>query len=215
MSMIVASTSISGNATSLSTSSAMSDFCVLKAFKVDNHPPKAPKIIEVFWMPPSFSWTKCNTDGAALGCPGQASCAGVFRDNNTTFLGCFTVNLGIYSAFHAELIGVMYAIEIAFEKGWWNLWVETDSVLVTLAFKSPSMVPWFLRNRWLNCLHLSSNMNFILSHIFREGNSLADSLASLALTLNGFMWHSLLPSEALTAYNHNRFGFPLFRFCFS
>jgi hypothetical protein len=58
-------------------------------------------------------------------------------------------------------------------------------------------------------------MNFILSHIFREGNSLADSLASLALTLNGFMWHSLLPSEALTAYNHNRFGFPLFRFCFS
>jgi hypothetical protein len=39
----------------------------------------------------------------------------------------------------------MYAIEISFEKGWWNLWVETDFKLVSLAFKSPFMVPWFLR----------------------------------------------------------------------
>ncbi|MCI54968.1 ribonuclease H protein, partial [Trifolium medium] len=73
-------------------------------------------IREVFWLPPIFSWTKCNTDGAALGCPGQASCAGVFRDNNATFLGCFTANLGLRTAFYAELIGVMYAIEIASEK---------------------------------------------------------------------------------------------------
>ncbi|GAU26607.1 hypothetical protein TSUD_102140 [Trifolium subterraneum] len=188
--MIVASTSISGNATNLYTSSAMSDFCVLKAFK-------------------------CNTDGATLGCPGQAASAGVFRDNNAIFLGGFTINLGINTTFHAELIGVMYAIEIAFEKGWWNLWVETDSMLVTLPSKSPSMVPGFLRNRRLNCMHLSRNMNFIISHIFREGNSLADKLASMALSLNGFMWHSHLPGEAMLAYNQNRFGFPLFRFSYS
>ncbi|GAU24023.1 hypothetical protein TSUD_328260 [Trifolium subterraneum] len=88
---------------------------------VCNHPPRAPRITEVFWLPPSFSWTKCNTNGAALGCPGQAASAGVFRDNNAIFLGGFTVNLGINTDFHDELIGVIYAIEITFEKGWWNL----------------------------------------------------------------------------------------------
>ncbi|PNX85515.1 ribonuclease H, partial [Trifolium pratense] len=210
--MIIASTSISGNATKLFTSSAICDFCVLKAFKVDSRPPRAPSIKEVFWVPPNFSWTKCNTDAAALGCPGQASCAGVFRDKNAIFLGCFTVNLCINTAFHAELIGVMFAMEIAFEKGWWNLWVETDSLMVTLAFNTPDMVPWYLRNRWLNCLHISKSMNFIISHIFREGNSLADKLASLGLHSNSFIWHSQLPSEAIPAYNQNRFGLPLFRF---
>jgi hypothetical protein len=29
----------------------------------------------------------------------------------------------------------MNAIEIAHEKGWWNLWLETDSMMVTLAYK--------------------------------------------------------------------------------
>ncbi|MCI43012.1 hypothetical protein A2U01_0064249, partial [Trifolium medium] len=38
---------------------------------------------------------------ATLGGPGQAS-----SDNNAVFLGCFTVDLGIIIAFHAELIGV-------------------------------------------------------------------------------------------------------------
>lgn len=212
VSTILASTSISGNATNLCTTSAISDFRVLKAFKVASHPPKAPRIREVFWLPPFGPWIKCNTDGAALGQPGHASCAGVFRDSTASFLGCFTANLGIHTAFYAELVGVMYAIELAAAKGWWNLWVETDSVLVTLAFKTPSMAPYVLRNRWLNCIHIASTMNFIISHIFREGNSLADKLASLGLYLNGFIWHSHLPSEAIQSFNHNRYGLPLFRF---
>jgi hypothetical protein len=59
---------------------------------------------------------------------------------------------------------------------------------------------------------MANSMNFIISHIFREGNSLADKLASLGLFLNGFIWHCCLPSEAIQPYNHNRYGIPLFRF---
>ncbi|KAK2406970.1 hypothetical protein QL285_042639 [Trifolium repens] len=211
-SLIIAYTSISGNNTKATATPSMIDFTILKCFNVKLHPPNAPIIKEVVWSPPIVSWIKCNTDGAASGCPGQASCAGVFRDHNALFLGAFNVNLGVSFAFHAELLGVMNAIDIAHEKGWWNLWLETDSMMVTLAHKSSAIVPWMLRNRWNNCLHKLKDMNFILSHIYREGNALADRLASLDLVSTGFLWFDVIPREIMPAYNHNRLGLPLFRF---
>jgi hypothetical protein len=35
----------------------------------------------------------------------------------------------------------MRAIEIAADKNWSNLWLETDSTLVVMAFKSSALVP--------------------------------------------------------------------------
>jgi hypothetical protein len=55
-------------------------------------------------------------------------------------------------------------------------------------------------------------MNFILSHIYREGNALADKFASLGLNSTGFIWFDVIPVVAIPAYNHNRLGLPLFRF---
>jgi len=78
-------------------------------------------------------------------------------------------------------------------KNWLNLWIESDSRLVTLAVKSPHIVPWQIKNRWLNCLTLVKSMNFLLSHIFGEGNHCADKLAALGLTQNGFQWWSSTP----------------------
>lgn len=60
-----------------------------------------------------YAMTKCNTDGAAHGSPGIAACGEDFRDSNAMFKGCFTYNIGITYALHAELIVVMYDIEIA------------------------------------------------------------------------------------------------------
>src|SRR6266487_7107213 len=123
---------------------------------------------------PIVSWIKCNIDGTAKGCPGPAACGGIFRDSNAAVVGCFAQNLHISTAFHAELIGAILAIELASKNGWISLWLETDSQLVSMAFKNHGLVPWRLRNRWLNCVELTKNMRFIISHIFREGNRCAD-----------------------------------------
>jgi hypothetical protein len=53
--MVIANTSISGNATNLTATSSMTDFRILKAFNVNLHPPKASVIKEVVWMPPNVS----------------------------------------------------------------------------------------------------------------------------------------------------------------
>jgi len=97
-------------------------------------------------------------------------------------MGCFAQNLGVCNALFAEFMAVILAVECVSQRNWLNLSIESDSGLVTLAVKSPHIVPWQIKNRWLNCLTLVKSMNFLLSHIFREGNHCADKLAALGLT---------------------------------
>jgi len=104
---------------------------ILKAFKVDCHLPKAPRIIEVLWHSPVFNWIKCNTDGTALGAPSLSACAAISRNNLGQCIGCFADNTGNSNAFFVEIMGIILAIEHASEKGWNNLRIESDSVLAT------------------------------------------------------------------------------------
>jgi hypothetical protein len=84
--------------------------------------------------------------------------------------------------------------------------------LVTLAFKSHSVVPWKLKNRWLNCLNIVSNMSFIVSYIFWEGTHCAGKLAHLGLSISDCIWfdqcHALIKDDFIK----NRISLPYFRF---
>lgn len=147
-----------------------------------------------------------------VGNPSPSSCGGIFRDSNGDFLGAFAYNLGNTKSLVAELNGVMYAIELANQKGWPLLWLETDSMLVTLAFKSKSNVPWQLRNRWDDCTGIASVMSFFVPQIYREGNHCADLLANIGLYLNTSLWWDHAPHQIREAYTRNRLGLPYFRF---
>jgi hypothetical protein len=113
---ITAKVSMNGNLTKLATNRSIVDFVILKAFNVDCHPPKAPRIIEVLWHHPSPSWIKCNTDGTAIGAPGPSACVGIFRNKNGHCLGCFAVSTGISNSLHAEIMGVILAVECASQR---------------------------------------------------------------------------------------------------
>jgi ribonuclease HI len=78
---------------------------------------------------------KCNTDGASCGNPGNAACGGIFRNSDADFVYGFAEPLGESTAYIAELSGVIRAIEIAFQKQWNNLWIETDSSSVVATFQ--------------------------------------------------------------------------------
>lgn len=150
---------------------------------------------EVIWCPPLINWFKANTDGAATKNPKNASAGSFLRDHNGICIGCFAQNLGPVNAFHAEFSAAMLAIEAAHKLNTSCLWLETNSKLVVLSFKSPDMVPWQLKNRWLNCLYITRTMLFSVSRIYREGNACADSLANLGLSLplNTFEWWNFVP----------------------
>jgi ribonuclease HI len=210
--LIIVAVSLLGNNSCLKAKSNISEFVLLQKFKVKMNYGNAPKIKEVIWQPPILNWIKCNCDGASLGNPGLSACGGLFRDANSSFLGAFAFNIGISNSLNAELIGAMIAIETAASKGWSYLWLESDSMLVVLAFSSAKIVPWALRNRWENCLTLLSNRNFYMSHIYREGNHCADKLANIGLSLNGLTWWNHIPLELQGDFVRNRLGMPYIRF---
>ena len=159
----------------------MEDFIILHNLDIKGNPPKSPSIIQVTWNPPPTNWTKLNIDGAAKGAPGHAGCGGIFRTCRGFVEGCFAVYIGIKFAFEAEIMGFILAIEAASKFNWNNLWVETDSSLLVWLFKAESQnVPWRIRNRWVKALHQAKLRNVIISHTFREGNCVADKLASIA-----------------------------------
>ncbi|KHM99446.1 hypothetical protein glysoja_039337 [Glycine soja] len=81
---------------------------------------------QVRWQPPIMGWVKCNTDEATKGSLGIAGCG--------------------------EISAVITTIEIAHEKGWRNLWLECDSLMVVQDFKDVNLVPWSLRNTWRNAV---------------------------------------------------------------
>jgi len=86
-------------------------------------------------------------------------------------------------------------------------------MLVFLSFKSSKIVPWHLRNRWGNCLHLLSSFNFNITHIYREGNTCVDQFANIGLSLSSHFWFTQLPSQIGLDFSKNRLGLPNFRFC--
>jgi ribonuclease HI len=183
ISLIIAGTTLSGNITRKPSSNSIRDFSLLKLFRITIHHPNVPILKEILWHPPLFHWYKCNTDGASNGNPGPASCGGVFRDHNSDFVFAFAEPLGVCSSYFAELSGALRAIEIAFERNWLNLWLESDSTLVVSAFTNPNKsVAWPLRNRWKNVLFMISQMNFIVTNTYREGNIVADLIANFGLS---------------------------------
>jgi hypothetical protein len=107
-------------------------FFLINALSVKVKYGNAPRTKDVLWHPPVFNWIKRNIDGACKGNPGPSSCGGIFRNSFAEFLGTFACNLGISNSLISELNGAMLAIEIASQKGRNRIWLETDSVLVTL-----------------------------------------------------------------------------------
>lgn len=180
--LVKALVSLTGNQSPGFTSSSMFEFSILKSFKIDGKVNKALLLKQVDWYTPLGPWIKCNTDGAARGSPGIAACGGIFRNRMASILGCFTLNIGMVNSLTTEFTAAILAIEIALKNNWSSLWLECDSMLVVDAFKSPSRVPWKLRCRWKNCQYILANMNFQVSHIFREGNCCANRLADYGIS---------------------------------
>ncbi|KAF1892304.1 hypothetical protein Lal_00010768 [Lupinus albus] len=96
-------------------------------------------------------------------------------------LGCFANYMGIHDSLYAELFLAFFGIKIAYAKGWHVIWLECNSTWVVDFLNGKNKIPWKLSNLWDHCRGLLALMDFKVSHIFREGNTYADKLASFSL----------------------------------
>jgi hypothetical protein len=85
---------------------------------------------------------------------------------------------------------------------------------VVVAFKnSNKQIAWPLRNRWKNSLWIIGQMNFIVSHIYREGNRAADLIANFGLNSSISTSRNSAPLFIVDSLDSNKLGLPNFRFC--
>ena len=89
-------------------------------------------------------------------------------------------------------------------------WIETNSLVVIKAFKSDSLVPWKMQNRWYNCKKLISYIRCKCSR--REGNRVADAMArnGQGLAMHSSQWLSEPPLFYLC---YKMAALDCFRFC--
>lgn len=105
-------------------------------------------------------------------------CEGIFKYHYANIRGCFAFGICIKNALFAELVASIKAIEITHVKSQRKLWLECDSMLVVQAFRNDKLVSWQLKNGWSNAVNLSKLIIFTIGHIYPEGNTCADRLAS-------------------------------------
>lgn len=98
-------------------------------------------------------------------------CGGIFWNEFGDHLDNFGCNLGPVNALYAELMRRILVMEATISKKWTNMWLESDSSLVILAYRNSYIVLWRIRNIWVICLSKLRNFNFLLrTYITKEIN---------------------------------------------
>ena len=137
--------------------------------------------VAVGWVFPDIGWTKCNVDGSVKQDQKVAACGGVFRDASGAWIFGFCHNLGSSSVVVAEIWGLISALYLAWDRGIRRLILEADSKLAINFVKEGVHDHHPLSGLVAHARRLlNQNWEVKLSHVFREGNCVADFLADFA-----------------------------------
>ncbi|MCI15353.1 RNA-directed DNA polymerase (Reverse transcriptase), partial [Trifolium medium] len=98
---------------------------VLNRLQVEQRLVRPSGYVSVSWKAPTAPWLKVNTDGSVR--DSVAACGAIFRDYTGGFLGGFSCRLHVSSVLHTELLAIIIAIEQAHQRGWFHVWIESDS----------------------------------------------------------------------------------------
>ena len=85
--------------------------------------------LQLRWTLPERGFVKLNVDGSALGTSEHSAAGGLCRDSNGEWCFGFTSRLGPGIALHAELQAIKFGLQIAWDRGFRKILLESDSLL--------------------------------------------------------------------------------------
>ena len=131
------------------------------------------------WAPPPPGWHKLNFDGAARGNPGVSGIGCIINDEDGRWVAKFSSPLPPVSNNVAELEALEKGLQLCRKLGLPRVFIEGDSQIILNAIRQKKTPNWVLNSKLQEVLLIMSNFEDIfISHIYREGNSLADELAN-------------------------------------
>ncbi|KAG2666238.1 hypothetical protein I3760_15G047900 [Carya illinoinensis] len=179
---------------------------------VPHSPPE--KVTMVKWIKPQQGWVKLNTDGSSLGNPGQSGAGGVIRDTSGHLCIAYSMDLGQGSNNYAELKGLLEGVRRCCRYGFLQVYIEVDSQLLVNWVTKGACNIWYLEDFWDELRVCLACLDYRLTHVFREGNAVADFLAKQGaggLTRDWFDEKEDLPSQLRGLLRMDRIGLPYLR----
>ena len=161
----------------------------------------------VKWHPPHSPLVKVNFDGSVIN-NNKAATGFVIRDAQGNPLLAGAKNVGVNNILITEGLALRDGLQKALENGFKKVQVEGDSKVLINCLKGSFSTPWRLKKIVEDINWLSSFFKEIsFSHIHREANFTADSLAKLGHSLSSSqIWNRCLPLSALNAFNFDNFS---------
>lgn len=136
----------------------------------------------VGWSFPPNRWIKCNVDGSAP--EDKASgCGGVFRDSTGSWLYGFARSFDRCTSSAAELSAIDTALDVARDRGFQRLILETDSLTVANVVNNKDGASARREKDLVKSItdkKKNSKWEVRIVHSNREGNKVADWLANLS-----------------------------------
>ncbi|CAN1312660.1 Putative ribonuclease H protein At1g65750, partial [Linum perenne] len=135
-------------------------------------------VTPIAWDPGPPGWTVLNSDGSVLQPSGKAAVGSLLRDEMGLCSAAYSLNLGICSITRAELRGMLFGLQLAWERGHRRVVAQLDSAVAVALLEAGGDITHhhaaevyqfreLLKRDW--CVQVR--------HIYREANKAANSLA--------------------------------------
>ncbi|XP_071925457.1 uncharacterized protein [Coffea arabica] len=156
-----------------------------------------------------------NTDGCSKGNPGVGGGGGVLQDTTGLTLFSFSAFFGETTALRAEVLALLIDLQIRVQRGFDNLCVQSDLLVLVGILQRCFQCPWHIRKEVRQIWHLVDDPA-CFSHCYREANKAADALSNAGIIhpeqhIKVYDCFNMFPRLARGEIRLDRIGMPLIR----
>ncbi|KAL6548870.1 hypothetical protein OROHE_008715 [Orobanche hederae] len=152
-------------------------------------PARTHRPVPVVWLRPETPWIKLNTDGSFDRDTQIAGGGGLIRDHHGELLLAFHSSFQASSSFDAEIQALAVGLILVAQRSRYVL-IELDAAAVVTLLTSGHRGSWQVRHTLMRIRHILRDIQFRVTHIYREGNMPADCLSELGMSSLGIQTYS-------------------------
>ncbi|KAH0669829.1 hypothetical protein KY289_024322 [Solanum tuberosum] len=139
----------------------------------------------VAWRPLEGTFIKCNTNRGCRGNPGLSTYGFCLRNSEGNLIYAQAEPIGVTTNMEAEARAILEALKVCTEKGLQNVILEKNSLCMMNFLRGLWKIPWEMADIYQAIIREQQLLNIQVTHVFKEGNYLADSLANRAYEQEG------------------------------
>ena len=154
------------------------------------------------WRPPPATCVKANFDGAVFLQDGLAGIAIIIRNEQGLVMAALAQQIPLPALVEmVEVLAVRWAVVFAKELGFDKVIVEGDSATTITSINGGHMDYFVSGHVLMDIKCLFSSFSYVLvTHTYREGNSVAHKLARQVVRFPFLVWMESVPPDILEVY---------------